>query len=99
MKQRIRLTEGQLNRIIKESVKRVLKENDFEAHGYRGTSNFGGLEMQLDDRGEMARLRNSVTGEVTDWLEIQFDSEGIPYVIDDNGDQERLCDYMRYGLF
>lgn len=34
MKQRIRLTEGQLNRVIKESVKRVLKEMEQPIYGY-----------------------------------------------------------------
>lgn len=74
-----------------------LKENDdFKAHGYRGTSNWGGLEMQISDSGDAARLRNSVTNQVSDWLEIQFDEDGVAYVVDENGDEERLCDYMRY---
>ena len=43
-KQIIRLTEGDLHRIIKESVNRILNQNedDFTPHGYKGTSNFGG---------------------------------------------------------
>lgn len=74
-----------------------LKENDdFQAHGYRGISNAGGLEMQISDNGDEARLRNSVTNQVTDWLEIQFDEDGVAYVIDEDGNEERLCDYMRY---
>ena len=97
-KQLIRLTEGDLHKIIKESVNRILNENedDFTPHGYKGTSNFGGYEMQIDDRGEMARLKDSHTGNITDWMEIQFDEEGVAYVIDENGNEERLCDYMRY---
>lgn len=69
---------------------------DFQPHGYKGTSNWGGLEMQISDRGDAARLRNSITNQISDWLEIQFDEEGVAYVIDENGEEERLCDYMRY---
>ena len=73
-----------------------LHENDFNPNGYKATSAFGGYEMQLDDNGDMARLRDSHTGNVSEWLEIQFDENGVAYVIDDNGNEERLCDYMRY---
>ena len=73
-----------------------LHENDFNPNGYKATSAFGGYEMQVDNRGEMARLRDSHTGNVSEWLEIQFDEEGVAYVIDENGNEERLCDYMRY---
>ena len=97
MKRRIRLTESDLHRVIKESVNKILKENDdFIPHGYKGTSNWGGNEIQISDKGDGARIRNSHTGEVSDWMEIQFDEEGVAYVIDANGDEERLCDYMRY---
>ena len=96
-KNTIKLTESELKKIISESVKRVLRENDdFQPHGYRGTSNWGGLEMQISDSGDAARLRNSVTNQVSDWLEIQFDEDGVAYVTDENGNEERLCDYMRY---
>lgn len=94
---KIRITEGALRRIVKESVKKVLMENDdFKPHGYKGTSNWGGYEMQISDSGDAARLRDSHTGKVSDWLEIQFDEDGVAYVIDEDGTEERLCDYMRY---
>ena len=92
----IRLTEGDLHRIIKESVNNILKENDFEPHGYKTTSNLGGNEIQISNSGDAARIRNSYTGNITDWLEIEFDEEGVAYVTDEMGNQERLCDYMRY---
>ena len=96
-KNTIRLTESQLKQMISETVKNILKENDdFQAHGYRGTSNWGGLEMQISDSGDAARLRNSITNQVSDWLEIQFDEDGVAYVVDESGHEERLCDYMRY---
>lgn len=92
-----KLTESQLTKIIQKSVKKILKENeDFTPHGYKGTSNWGGYEMQISNNGDEARIRDSHTGEVSDWLEIQFDEEGVAYVIDANGQEERLCDYMRY---
>lgn len=93
----MKINESQLKKIIKESVKKILRENeDFTPHGYKGMSNWGGYEMQISDNGEEARIRDSHTGEVSDWLEIQFDEEGVAYVIDVNGQEERLCDYMRY---
>ena len=92
----IRLTESDLHRIIKESVNNILKENDFEPHGYKTTSNLGGNEIQISNSGDAARIRNSYTGNITDWLEIEFDEEGVAYVTDEMGNQERLCDYMRY---
>ena len=95
-KKLIRLTESDLHRIIKESVNNILKENDFEPHGYKTTSNFGGNEIQISNSGDAARIRDSHTGNITDWLEIEFDEEGVAYVTDEMGNQERLCDYMRY---
>ena len=92
----IRLTETDLHRIIKESVNNILKENDFEPHGYKTTSNLGGNEIQISNSGDAARIRDSYTGNKTDWLEIEFDEEGVAYVTDEMGNQERLCDYMRY---
>lgn len=40
----IRLTESELRNVIKESVRRVLREgtDDFIGHGYKTTSNMGG---------------------------------------------------------
>ena len=95
-KKLIRLSEGDLHRIIKESVNNILKENDFEPHGYKTTSNLGGNEIQISNSGDAARIRDSHTGNITDWLEIDFDEEGVAYVTDEIGNQERLCDYMRY---
>ena len=95
-KKLIRLTESDLHRIIKESVNNILKENDFEPHGYKTTSNLGGNEIQISNSGDAARIRDSYTGNITDWLEIEFDEEGVAYVTDEMGNQERLCDYMRY---
>lgn len=98
-KQVIRLTEGDLHNIIKESVKKIIKEYEedkFNPQGYKGTSNFGGYEMQIDKKGENARIKDSHTGHITDWMAIEFDEEGVAYVTMPNGEQERLCDYMKY---
>lgn len=69
---------------------------DFKPHGYRGITNNGGYEMQISNSGDGARLRDSVTGRVSEWMEIQFDEDGVAYIVDENGKEERLCDYMRY---
>lgn len=94
-KKLIRLTESDLHRIVKESVKKILKENDeFTPNGYRGVSNLGGHEVQINPSGDAARFR-FYGGEPTDWLEIEFDENGVAYVETPNG-QERLDQYMRY---
>lgn len=96
-KNTIRITESELKKVIAESVRKVLKETeDFQAHGYKGMSNWGGNEIQISDSGDAARIRDSHTGDITDWMEIQFDEDGVAYVTDENGNEERLCDYMRY---
>lgn len=92
-----KLTESRLKSIIAESLKKILRENeDFVPQGYKGTSNWGGNEIQISDSGDAARIRDSHTGSVSDWLEIEFDEEGVAFVTDENGNQERLCDYLRY---
>ena len=94
---KIKLTESKLKQIVAESVKMVLRESDeFKPHGYKGTSNWGGNEIQLSDRGDEARIRDSHTGKISNWMEIQFDENGVAYVTDENGNEERLCDYLRY---
>ena len=94
---KIKLTESKLKQIVAESVKKVLRESDeFKPHGYKGTSNWGGNEIQLSDRGDEARIRDSHTGKISNWMEIQFDENGVAYVTDENGNEERLCDYLRY---
>ena len=94
---KIKLTESKLKQIVAESVKKVLRESDeFKPHSYKGTSNWGGNEIQLSDRGDEARIRDSHTGKISNWMEIQFDEDGVAYVTDENGNEERLCDYLRY---
>lgn len=94
-KQVVRLNESQLRRIVKESVKRVLKESDdFRPAGYRTVSNLGGHEVQIHPSGDSARFK-FYGGEPTDWLEIEFDEDGVAYVETERG-RERLSDYMRY---
>lgn len=91
----IRLTEQDLHRIVKESVKRVLKESDnFKPTGYRTVSNLGGHEVQIHPSGDSARFK-FYGGEPTDWLEIEFDEDGVAYVETERG-RELLSNYMRY---
>ena len=91
---RIRLTEPQLHRVIKESVMNVLyEEKKFTPHGFKTRSNFGGNEIEISPSGDAARFR-IFGGEPTEWLEIQFDEDGVAYVETDEG-IEKLSDYMR----
>ena len=100
----IKLTEADLHRIVKESVKRILKENeDFTPMGYKMVSNAFGYEMEIDSTGESARLRvinaeNPDNSEVTDWEEIQFDEDGDAY-IESKAGRQFLSDFIRYGAF
>lgn len=100
MKQTIRLNENHFNRLVKKCVKRILKESDdFISHGYKTDSNWGGKEIQINNSGDMARIRGNYGGKPdipSEWLEIQFDEEGVAYVETPNGRIERLDMYMRY---
>jgi hypothetical protein len=99
-----------IHRVIKESVKKILKEDkfpiadsdddlngDFKPHGYKTTSNSGGQEIQLSDYGDAARIKDE-SGNVGPWLEIDFDEDGVAYVENpDTGEQTRLDEFMRYN--
>lgn len=56
---------------------------------------WGGNEIQISNSGDAARLKLP-SGEITDWLEIGFDEEGVAYVTTPDGDTERLDEYMRF---
>lgn len=91
----IRINEAQLKKIVAESVKKVLRESeDFIPQGYKAMSNFGGSEIQISKSGDAARFRY-YSGEPTEWMEIEFDEDGVAYVETPNG-KELLADYMRY---
>ena len=92
----IKLNESSIRKMVAESVKRVLKEMDeFIPHGYKAMNNYGGNEIQISKSGDAARLKFQ-NGEVSDWLEIEFDEEGVAYVTTPYGQQEKLSEYMRY---
>ena len=69
-------------------------EDDFQPNGYKAMNNYGGNEIQVNKGGDSARIKFQ-DGEVTDWLEIEFDEEGVAYVTTPHGEQEKLSDYMR----
>ena len=94
-KNAIRINEAQLKKIIAESVKKVLRESeDFIPQGYKTMSNLGGSEIQISKSGDAARFRY-YGGEPTEWMEIEFDEDGVAYVETPNG-KELLADYMKY---
>lgn len=96
---KLKIDESQLrkmvSKIIKESLEELGGEDDFQPNGYKGMNNYGGNEIQVNRNGDSARIRFQ-DGEVTDWLEIEFDEEGVAYVTTPHGEQEKLSDYMRY---
>ena len=96
---RRRRFESKLNRVVTESIKKALMESDeFNPTGYMTKSNWGGTEVEIHPSGDSARFRDNYGGEPskpTDWMEIQFDEDGVAYVQTDNG-TERLDQYMRY---
>lgn len=102
MKKTLRLNESDLHRIIEETVKRILKENDdpFIVHGHFADSNYGGKEVQISPDGGMARFRRNYGGkpeEPTDWLEIKYHptrEDYGPYCATPWGD-EKLSNYMK----
>ena len=97
----VKLNEATLKKMIAESVKKalkesILKENDeFTPHGYKTMNNYGGNEIQINEKGDAVKLKFQ-DGEITDWLEIEFDEDGVAYVTSPYGEKEKLSDYIRY---
>ncbi|MDE7350247.1 MAG: hypothetical protein K2N25_04215 [Muribaculaceae bacterium] len=95
----IRLTESDLHKIVRKTVNRLLRENDdFISHAFKPTSNHDGNGLQVSNDGSMVRLQFP-NGEITDWLEVNFDENGVGYVTTPDGEEERLDEYMRCGAF
>ena len=87
-----KITEGD----IRNMVMNVLNEmagDEFKPNGYRSVSNAGGNEIQVNGSGDAARFR-LYGGEPTDWMDIEFDENGVAYVDTPSG-REMLSDYMR----
>lgn len=95
------MNESQLREIVRKVIKESLDEvwneldGEFRPNGYKAMNNYGGNEIQINNSGDSARLKFQ-DGEVTDWLEIEFDEDGVAYVTTPYGEQEKLSDYMRY---
>lgn len=71
-------------------------ENDpFIATGYKTTSNLGGKEIQINDAGDIARIKYE-DGTISKWCEIEYslDVDG-PY-IDLGSEVEYLDSYIKY---
>lgn len=61
-----------------------MKNNTFIVHGYLTLNNWGGIEIQLNETGEAARVRDNFGGEKvnkTKWQEIKYNREGEPFII------------------
>jgi hypothetical protein len=72
--------------------------NSFIVHGTYCVSNWGGYEIQLDEAGEMARMRDAFGGDepakISEWVRIEFDQEGEP-IIDPTGYNIPLSEVVR----
>ena len=90
-----KLNESQLRQMIKESIKKVLCENDFTPHGYMTTSNLGGKEIEISNSNDAVRFRTE-DGSISDWFEIEYDEEGNPIVNTPWGTED-LNNYMRFN--
>jgi len=88
----MKITEGDIRNMV-VNVLNEMAGDEFKANGYRGVSNAGGNEIQVNDSGDAARFR-LYGGEPTDWMEIEFDENGVAYVDTPSG-REMLSDYMR----
>ena len=79
---------------------------EFITHGYYTVSNCGGYEIQLNDWGDMARIKDAYGNDnpqISEWLEIEYiidednEEELIP-VIDPNGYDIPLSMVMRVNV-
>lgn len=59
-------------------MKLELKQDNFVVHGYYTLSNYGGLEIQLSDNCEFARLR--YYNKLSKWQKIKYNRAGLSYV-------------------
>ena len=70
-------------------------KNLFTSHGYLTLSNHGGLEIEINNSGDAARL--SYYGKVSRWQEIKYNFSGSPYVTY-YGRRWQLDQFMRAGF-
>ena len=55
-----------------------MKKPEFKTHGVLTLSNHGGLEIEINDPGDGARLK--YYGKQSRWQEIKYNQAGEPYV-------------------
>lgn len=90
----VTLNEKDIRNMVMSVLNEMADGDEFRADGYRGVSNLGGNEVQISPSGDAARFR-MYGGDPTDWMEIEFDENGVAYVDTPSG-REMLADYMRY---
>lgn len=71
--------------------------DDFTAQAQLTTSNFGGMEIELDDSGDGLRYRWNQSGKPDEAVEaeIEYDTDGEPYFKTAEGESYFLSDFMR----
>lgn len=87
MRRKVTLNERQLKNIIKESVRRILNEmeyDDFNADNFGSGCSSGNCKVEFNENGDDARLHYN-DGRVSEWARIRFGKNGT-YVITDEGE-------------
>ena len=89
MKKTIRLSESDLHRVIKESVKRILRESDLQQHKYQIVAH---LENPYDNKDSNAYVLNYGQTNYPKNDDYDFISD------ENNPEQERMERLMKYRL-
>ena len=55
-----------------------MKDKKFEPQGYLTLSNYGGIEIEVNNTGDAVRFR-MYDGNVSEWQELKFDENGEMY--------------------
>lgn len=95
-KNRIRLNKAQLRRIIKESVKKVLKESNYDNYKYFYPDGTGGTDVSAYPySSDIGRLEND--GNREDQMDYDWEQLGYPPKI---GTERRRakCKYITIGM-
>jgi len=71
---------------VKEELIQELRSATFEPAGYYTVSNTGGYEVQINECGDGARIKNTATGIISDWYEIEYKDD------EETGEMEPFID-------
>ena len=84
MKRRIRLTEGDLHRIVKESVRRILREEEDRTY-----ITYNGIRLLLSMNGDDMYIEYTENGK---WVLAGYSADEKLWVVQENIDQQMVAD-------